>query len=335
MDKTWELYDKLLGGGETRDPREVAIDTAVDNFVAGIVDDPAYREDATVNGVLTPLVVARETSIECALRAHPDTTLHIGDMVECLGQMWIVVELYTDEVGILNGTMWMCNDAINFQNRSPEIHTRYCVVDDGTYSKKSIDPDARLIENTYNVYITIDDATKRMFVDKRIAFGEIFAPDGSKTLEVYKIIGMDVKSKNYGEGSHLMVLTMQRDVYHAELDDIEKNICDFYAEDDRESSEPSQAGQCSVSGRDIIRIGTSRKYTASFTDAEGAEVSDVVAVWSVSAPDDVTFDPSGSECIVAVPLNGDLVGEEITICLKDSEDLFGVFEKKVRVVTVG
>ncbi len=335
MDKTWELYDKLLGGGETRDPREVAIDTAVDNFVAGIIDDPAYREDATVNGVITPLVVARETSIECALRAHPDTILHIGDMVECLGQMWIVVELYTDEVGILNGTMWMCNDTINFQNQSPEIHTRYCVVDDGTYSKSSTDPDARIMENTYKVYITIDEDTKRLFIDKRIAFGEIFAPDGSATLEVYKMIGMDVKSKNYGEGSHLMVLTMQRDVYHADLDDIEKNLCDVYVDNSTDASVPSRDGECTISGRDIIRIGTSRKYTVSFVGVDGAAAENIVAEWTVYAPDGVTHEVAGDECVVIVPLNGDLVGEEITICAKDSEDLFGIYEKKVRVVTVG
>lgn len=335
MINSWRLYNKLLGVGESRSARDVAIDIAVDTFIDGVVDDPAYQADALVNGVVTPIVVARETSVECALRAHPNTKLHIGDIVECLGETWIVVELYTDEVGIVNGTMWMCNDMIRFQNRSPKIHTRYCVVDDGTYSKTVTDPDARVMENTYKVYLSIDEDTKRMFVDKRIAFGEIFAPDGSKTLEVYKIIGMDMKSKNYGEGSHLMVMTMQRDVYHAELDNIDQHICDFYSEDDVRTSVPSTEGHCSIDGRDTIRIGASRKYTASFVNTDGVVVESAVAEWSAVVPEGITYEAFGNACVVSVPLDGDLVGEELTICIKDSEDLFGNCEKKVRVVTVG
>lgn len=331
----WDLYEILLGNGNSEsDARQTAIDGAVSVFVEGIVDDPAYQANALINGEITPIIASRKSTIECSIKAVPGTSLHIGDMVECYDQQWIVVELYVDKVGVINGVMWLCNDSIRFQNHSPVVHTRYCVVDDGTYSKKSSDPDAFVMANTYKIYITTDEATERIFVDKRLGFGSIYSPSGEKILEVYKVIGMDLKSKNYGEGSHLMVLTAQRDVYNAETDDIHENICDIFKESETTSA-PSTSGSCFVNGRDSVRIGTVRKYTAVYTDANNEPVSGVTTIWAVSAPSGVICSKSDQTCSIEVPLDSNLVGEIITIRVSDEDGRFGSYEKKVQVVTVG
>ena len=331
----WALYEKLLGvGGMKADAREVAIDGAVNTFVDGIVDDPAHQEDAVVDGEITPIVASRTSTIKCSIKAIPGTDIHIGDMVECLGENWIVVELYADKVGIINGEMWLCNNIIKFQNHSSAVHTRFCVIDDGTYSKKSSDPDAFVMTNTYKIYITIDSATERIYVDKRLGFGEIYSNDGEKILEVYKVIGMDLKSKNYGEGSHLMVLTMQRDVYNSEVDSIVENICDLY-KDDTATVVPALTGSCLISGKSSARIGTVRKYTATYTDADGNTVDDIESVWNVSAPDGVMVSTDGDVCTIDIPLDSMLVGETIVVCVADKDGKYGSFEKKVQVITVG
>lgn len=331
----WALYEKLLGISEDNaDARDVAIDGAVSVFVEGIVDDPAYQKDAIVDGESVPIVASRTSTTQCSIKAIPGTDIHIGDMVKCLDEDWIVVELYIDKVGIINGEMWLCNNEIKFQNHSPAINTRFCVVDDGTYSKKSSDPDAFVMANTYKIYISIDDATKQMYVDKRLGFGEIYAPDGAKILEVYKIIGMDIKSKNYGEGSHLMVLTVQRDVYNAETDSILDNICDIFKAVGT-TTNATPVGSCSIGGKDIARIGTTRKYTATYTDAEGLPVDGAKSVWSVSAPSGVTYVADNDSCTVSIPLDSQLVGTIITISVSDEGGRYGSFEKKVQVITVG
>ena len=334
MGVNWPLYEKLLGNGLAANRREVAIDESVNAFVSGMVDDPAYQENATVDGETTPIIASRKSTIMCAIKAPPSTDIHIGDMVECFNEHWIVVELYVDKVGIINGEMWLCNNILRFQNRSIAVISRHCVVDDGTYSKKSSDPDAFVMANTYKIYITIDDATKKLFVDKRLAFGQIYSADGEEILEVYKIIGMDVKSKNFGEGSHLMALTVQRDVYDPQVDSLSENICNIFA-DNGDTAHPEVAGSCVIVGRDVARLGTSRKYTATFTDASGVVVTTVTPVWSVNAPDGITYNASGTECTIKVPLDEKYVGEMITIIVSDAEGVFGTYEKKVQVITVG
>lgn len=334
MGVNWPLYEKLLGNGLAANRREVAIDESVNAFVSGMVDDPAYQENATVDGETTPIIASRKSTIMCAIKAPPSTDIHIGDMVECFNEHWIVVELYVDKVGIINGEMWLCNNILRFQNRSIAVISRHCVVDDGTYSKKSSDPDAFVMANTYKIYITIDDATKKLFVDKRLAFGQIYSADGEEILEVYKIIGMDVKSKNFGEGSHLMALTVQRDVYDPQVDSLSENICNIFA-DNGDTAHPEVAGSCVIVGRDVARLGTSRKYTATFTDASGVVVTTVTPVWSINAPDGITYNASGTECTIKVPLDEKYVGEMITIIVSDAEGVFGTYEKKVQVITVG
>ena len=334
MGVNWPLYEKLLSNGSAVSRREVVINDSVNAFVSGMVDDPAYQEDATVDGEKTPIIASRKSTTACAIKAPPSTDLHIGDMVECFNEHWIVVELYIDKVGIINGEMWLCNNILRFQNRSTAVISRHCVVDDGTYSKKSSDPDAFVMSNTYKIYITIDEATKKLFVDKRLAFGQIYSADGEEILEVYKIIGIDVKSRNFGEGSHLMVLTVQRDVYDAQVDSLSENICDIFV-DNGDSTNPKTTGSCVIVGRDTARLGSSRKYTAAFTDANGEVVTTVNPVWTVTAPDGVTHNASNTECAIAIPLDEKYVGEIITITVSDAEGVFGTYDKKVQVITVG
>lgn len=332
---SWSLYETLLGNGVTADRREVAINESVNAFMAGMADDPAYQKNASINGVVTPMLASRSSAVLCKIKALPSTKVHIGDVVECLGEHWIVVEQYTDKVGIINGEMWLCNNVLRFQNHSVEINSRYCVVDDGTYSKKTSDPNAFVMANTYKIYITIDDATRKLFVDKRLALGQIYSATEEKILEVYKIIGMDVKSKNFGDGSHLMVLTLQRDVYDEHTDSLSENICDIIQAGDANASVSGQTGSCIITGKDTIRIGTSRKYTVTFTDGNGEILSDAVPVWTVSASEGVNYDTSATQCSVAIPLNEKYVGEIITLSVSDANNLLGSYEKKVRVIPIG
>lgn len=334
MSVNWSLYETLLGNGVATDRRETAINESVNAFVSGMVDDPAYQEDATVNGEVMPIVASHISTVACAIKAPPASDIHIGDMVECFNEHWIVVELYIDKVGIINGEMWLCNNLLRFQNHSPAIISRYCVVDDGTYSKKSSDPIAFVMANTYKIYITIDNATQKMFVDKRLALGQIYSASGEQILEAYKIIGMDVKSKNFGKGSHLMVLTLQRDVYDEHTDSLRENICDIFTETG-DTSNPQITGSCVVIGRDTLRLGTSRKYTAVFTNASGDTVADAIPLWTVLAPDGITYNSFGSECTISVPLDEKYVGETITLSVADKNNVFGSYEKKVQVITVG
>lgn len=342
IEEDWELWEKLLSldSESAYDARQYAIEQSIEAFLSGMEEDPAYQSGSVVEGTVTPLVLSRTSSLECSIKAPPGTDIHIGDMVECFDENWIVVELYEDKIGIINGKMWICNDIIHFQNNSPTVYTRYIVVDDGSYSKRSTDPVAYVPTNTYKIYISLESASQRLFIDKRLALGTIYDPTGKLILEVYKIIGIDRKSKNRSEGDHLLVMTVQRDVYHETNDDITLDICDVYRPAGSNTPTPQAEGSCLITGRDTIRIGTTGKYVGSFANADDSQEGlDALKIWAVAKPDSVTASVSDNEnrstLALSVPFNESLIGEEITLTLSDSEGRYGTYEKKVRVITVG
>jgi hypothetical protein len=331
----WMLWEKLLNYGSTSalDTRELAIEQSVEAFLSGMQEDPAYQADATVNGTSTPLIASRSSALECDIKAIPGTNLHIGDLVSCLNEDWLVVELYTDKVGIIEGKMWVCNDILHFQNHSPDIIRRRCVVDDGSYSRKSTDPIAYIPTNTYKLYVSLDEKTVQLYIDKRLALNEIYDLNGDMVLEVYKIVGLDLKSKNFGEGSHLMVLTLQRDVYNESADDYDNLICDAYVSPIN-TAVSSAAGGCKIVGKDVVRIGTTRKYWAVFTDSNESVVA-ATPRWTVAPPTGVNSSVTDGVVSIQIPLDSSLIGKKIMLAVTDEEGLYGSCEKEVQVIAVG
>lgn len=321
----WTLYETLAGGNESFSAeRDEAISDAADNVMSGIVDDPAYQTDSTINGVEAPMVAARKSSHECEIKAAPNTDLHIGDIVSCLGELWLVVELYTDKIGVINGKMWVCNDIIRFQNGNSIIYSRPCVIDNGSYAKKSTDPLAYVMTNTYEMYLSIDDETRRLFVDKRLSLGLIYSETGEQIMEVYRISGIDLKSRNFGEGSHLMVVTLQRDVYNAENDDIIELVCDK-----REiEADTGRTKTIVINGPAQVRIGTTRKYVA---DGCGQQTE-----WRIDGSDRIKCSFDGAEAKVTIPFEYELIGESfrlIASAIQDGEMTEG--ELDVGVIGIG
>lgn len=330
----WELYETLLGLGSTSDKRSITIDEAVNSFVSGMVDDPAYQKDALINGENTPILASRTSKYQCSIKATPDTKIHIGDLVECLGATWLVMDLFADKVGLINGEMWLCNHVLKFHNNTPDIISAPCVVDNESYRKSNSNDDVRVPLNTYEIHMSMNDDTRRMYIDKRLSLGVIFSASGEEVLEVYKITGINVKSNNFGEGSHLMSLTVQRDVFDPKVDSLVHEVCDHVLPDDSVIY-PKPSGQCTLTGRDTIRIGSRRKYTAQFIDYAGKELDDVPAGFDVTAPDAIKYDITGNELTIDVPLDEDLIGSTIIISVFDIDRLYGSFEKKVQVITLG
>ena len=334
----WPLYFRLLRGGDAeKTERDSIIEDAVSNFTDGIVDDPAYQADAMVEGVNTPIAVNRKSPIEADVTAVPGTDINTGDHVECLGEDWVVVEQYTDKIGIVHAVIWVCNYILKFQNHSSEVHERYCVVDDGSYSKRNNNQKAYMASNTYNVYVGIDAQTNLLYVDKRLHLGNAVNSSGEDTMEVYKIYGIDKLSKNFGSDSHLMVMEVQRDVYDPHKDSMELGVCDVFVPEDVDPG-PAVTGSCKIGGRDQIRLGSSRRYTASFYDEWGrpADVPTESILWRV-APDPAPIECSVSEgvLVLSAPLKEDLIGDEVTLTLRDSGGLYGTYEMKVTVIAVG
>lgn len=331
--RTWLLYEAAVKAFGRNDKNDAARES-VDLYLSEMVNNPAYQPDANVDGEATPFVATMQKNGECSIKAAPGTELHIGDIVSCLGENWIIVDLYTDKVGMIVGTMLVCNEVLRFQNGSQFVHTRKCVIDDGSFSRRTSDGLAYVPVGTYTVYLSIDSDTKGLFIDKRIAFGNAVTQNGERILDVYKIVGIDDKSQNRGLGSHLMKLTIQKDVYNQSTDDMVRGICDVFISGDNTST-PVFSGSCLIAGRDFIRIGTTKKYSVEFFGADGEKSDDVEAEWQFDVPTGIEVEVEGNVLTVGVPLKEKFIGNEITLTATDSGGEYGTFEKKVQVITIG
>ena len=266
---------------------------------------------------------------------------YIGDLVHVFNEDWLCVELYTDEFGMQNGELWMCNQIFTYQDHDLNIIQKYAVLDDGSYSNGN-DKAIMVTDNSFNCYVSLDSKSNALFVDKRLAIGVIYDSKGNKILEVGKIKWIDVKSKNFGEGSHLMVFGINDDAYSAENDSIEKMICDYteLAEKSDESTEPPEGGETyigmlTISGRSTMRGGSARTYTVSAVSNYTGEtlVPKNRVVWTIVCESrDITIEPNGLSCMARVKEDDDLVGVSFTLKCECVENEFAPAEFIVEVV---
>ena len=120
-----------------------------------------------------------------------------------------------------SGVAWLCNHLFRFQNHSPKIIECWGVIDDGSYSLPlDGNNQVKFPNNRVNFYLPYNDATKYLYVDKRIATDTIYDQYGEAILEVYKIQGKKQTLNTYGKGGHLLVLEATSGQYNSETDNI-------------------------------------------------------------------------------------------------------------------
>ena len=348
-----ELYRRWLACGlEQEKCQEQSY--VQESFAETIQQSPAYQEDAEVNGELQPIVATRKDTNKCDVTVIPGDRLYIGDLVKVFNEYWICVEMYVDEFGMYYGELWMCNHIFCYQDFELNTIRKYAILDDGSYSSGN-DKAIKVTDNSFNCYVSLDEESRALFIDKRLGISVIYDKNGKEVLEVGKIMWIDVKSRNFGEGSHLMVFGINEDSYNPDADNIEELICDYKekpidseepvepttppdetgdgnegGEDvgggngDKEPTNPEDAikGTLTIEGRKTIKAGSGRTYTLVAINKESGE--------TIEAPDDVEwsieFDgrgisitQSGATCKVSVQEEDELIGSIFTLkCVSSS-----------------
>lgn len=336
----WETYDYYLTRRGTSDRRQ-SIHSANASFKELASSSPSYQPTAKCNGITKPMLAVRESTQICKVSLFPEDSMCIGDIVTCYDENWLVMELYKDEFGLVSGEMWLCNHLFRFQNNSSEIIERYGVVDDGTYSTLS-EKSITTADAKYCIYMPLDEQTDRIYIDKRFSIGTMYDQDQEKILQVMKVTWIDKINQNVGEGSHLLKLQTANDIYNKETDNLSQMLCDYidndedeHSNNDSDESDENDKGLILISGKNTIRIGSSREYFASLVDADGNDINEEIKfIWSVnSAEVKIEFDKS--VCKLTVPYNDSLIGEEITLSVRDEDNRYLACDKVIEVVTIG
>lgn len=328
----FEQYRKYLRS-QQEDNVEEDKQSVVDAINQELRYSPAYQPGAKRNGNSQPIVAIRKDTNKCKVTVLPGDEMYIGDLIEVFGEHWLCMEMYEDEYGIRYGEIWMCNHIFFYQDHSLAIINKYAIVDDGSYSKSG-DKAIVVTDNTYTCYVSIDAYSTSLYVDKRLALDVILNAKGETILEVGKIAWIDITSKNYGKGSHLMQFRLKNDVYNPETDNLQLKICDYKAPSGDDQSE-SNKKYLIIKGRETIRIGTSRKYSVTGVDEFGNDCAVDDVVWGVSAPNGVSFSANGNECQISVDVDDKLVGEIIKITCSCLSKEFDDGNKEVAVMSIG
>lgn len=305
------------------------INLVSDTIRNSIAYSSSFQQNAKVNGVEFGLAVTRNETNKCKVTLLPGDKIHIGDTIEVLDETWLCTDIRTDEYGASYGIITLCNYEFVYQDIRGRVINKKAVVENGSYYKGD-DKAISVIDGTYKCYLPIDEDTSCLYIDKRLAIGTAYDQNGEEILEVGKVTWIDRITFNRGEGSHLLFMSLTRDVYNKERDNKDLLICDYVRDGDASFSEQSHLV---INGKDSIRIGTSRTYSVMVSDGEESLVNDLE--WSVSDVDGITLTQSGTSCVVNVPLKEALIGAEILLTCSDKLGRVTPANKKMAVISIG
>ena len=309
----------------------------------GVIErnSPASQEDALRNGEPQEMLIVRMKTKEIKITAFMGDELNTGDIIDCFGEKWLVMESFTNETGIRYGSAWACNTILRFQNGTSEVIERHAIIDDGNYINVArFNPQLPLEEGFYKVYLPLDDDTQKIHINKRFSIGIAYNERVEPILAVIRTVWIDPKSRNIGLGSQLLSLRMERDVFNAQKDNVEKMICDYILGNDEQVVTPPDPDpdnpvlHCMIVGRDTIRIGTTRVYAVQVID-ENAEVIDTTGtafVWTFNTIQGIEITTNGGQLSIQVPLNFSLIGQQIELSVVDANEEFVEGTLKVEVV---
>lgn len=333
MDDFWGLYDTCLNATGTN-TRERAITAAKEAFLRSCVDNPGYNDAAKRNSVAQAFLFDRnDVEYKMNVVAMPGDELYVGDIIEAYGEYWICTRTRVFNEIHTTGLLWLCNHEFVFQNFSSDVIHRWGVLDSGVYSTTIAGDDViQSADKQYKIYLPYDDATKKIYIDKRIATDVIYNSKGEEILDVYNITGVDAVSSSYGKGGHLFVLNARSGEYNHTTDNVELMLCDYIPPED-EVEEPKEAPKCQIKGRDFIRLGSYRNYEAEFISSDGTTADGIAAAWEVSPSyDGVTVSATeAGKLRVAVADREELIGAKLVVSVQDEA---GIFAKAILEVEV-
>lgn len=314
--------------------RDRVIAMASRDFDRQVIDNPGYAEDALRNGVRQRFLITRsDVTYKCNIVAYPGEDLCPGDIIEYHGDHWIVHQTRVTNAVQISGVAWLCNHKFRFQTFSSEIHERWGVLDSGVYStSRTSDSTIMSLDMQFRIYLPGDDVTEKIHEDQRLATDKWVDKNGDPILLVYAVTGRDRVSKSYGDGGHLLMLNARASAFNAETDNFEEMICDYISPETEPVSEQAPEQYYEITGRNYVRIGSSRVYECMLhsNSVNETNVPDRV-LWTTDAPEGVNMEPDGNRVTLSVLEDKALLGSRILLQATDPDDEYGSCSYEIEV----
>ena len=287
------------------------------------VDSINYIPCAKRNGKKQPMIITgSEVKYKYNITTMPGDELYPGDMIEANGEHYLVVQTRSESPVYILGLAWLCNVKFRFQNWNSTIIERYGVLDSGVYSTTvGTDGTIQYLKRQFKIYLSSDEETDKIYIDKRLATGTMYDQYGNEILEAYVITGRTKLGKgSYGDGTHLLELNAKSSEQVGARDSIEQMVCDYISpreDEEEEATVETQILSCEITGRNNIRLGATRVYTGIFYDADNNPVEIENPVWTYEVQEGITVTVDGATCTVSVPDDDQYSGSDVVLRLGD------------------
>lgn len=242
-----------------------------------------YEPDALINGESRRIIAAKTKGNQrYKISSYPGETFYAGDIVECYGSHWIIIEVESNKDICTTGIMLRCNHLFRFQNGTSEIIERWGVLDTGVYSTTVKETELQTsLNKQYKIYLPLDDETRKLYIGKRLATSTMKDNKYNDVLVCWRTTEFDDLSENYGDDA-LLILKCISDQYNPNTDSIEERICDYIAVGDVPPIQ-NYVAEITYGGDAVIRIGGSGKtFKIVYRDAQENIIDGVVTSWSIN-----------------------------------------------------
>ena len=319
MRDAWELYDAILTAyGEkaldriTSDSKYVMYKAAHKN---GSLNQVTINEEDREILIITTNTIGKKTI--CSM---PNETFYLGDLVFWNTSYWLITRVEIDNRVYKRGVMERCNILLKWQNKKGEIIERWAVSDnmasnsEGIVPQKIIDMPKLILE----VKLPLDSETFELRRGKRFLI-DIDKEDPNAYITTNRNIVTDVFDEDTSRGINL--LTLSQTQRNNEKDNRDLMIADYFVPTD-----PVAPGiNCAISyvnNPNIKAGGSYKKYTASFTDANGDAIN-IPYYWDVvTLPGHegyYTINEENGELAIKAKDVTDILGTQVKIMLSSND----------------
>ena len=263
---------------------ELAMDREDDTLLNGnvFVKSPRIFDRKFVDTVHHKITV--ETILE-------DDWIECGDYLEYDGMVWLCLNSYSFHNLYCRATFMSCDWQIYWINEKGELKSQFVIDQNSTQynsgessnSTMTLGAAQHMLRMPYNEDTIMFDSPQRFCIDRNL-----------KKPTCYKVTQNDNTSYNYGKGLCCVTvaetqLNLDKDKLITLEDGKQVWVCDYVEIDtDSTPSTPSENPNettdlsTTISGNKNLKVGFSRTYTATITDADGNAVEwDDTYSWNV------------------------------------------------------
>ena len=298
-------------------------------------------KDVKLNGEPTQLMINTSTKpYYKEFQSLPDQRILAGDYVEWADSMWLVLNADCDDEVYTDGNLRQCQHRIYWQKADGTIVSRFAYTENASaYNNGETGNNTITLEsNQFMVYIPYDKETAELDNGKRIHMSR-----SNAKCKPYELTRPDDITYGFGEKGVLNIIFTQTQ-YNQDKDKLitledgtQVWICDYIPTPlpPSSSSDETAVLNATITGNKNLKIGFSRTYTATLSDADGNEVDWDGSLYGWNVVSDFAVEQNIDKNKIKLFVDDDsLIGESFLLQVIKLDDNTVVSEVKITVSDV-